>query len=136
MKYLEYQTQINATPEKIWETLTKNEHYTQWTNGNRFEGNWETGSEMKFFDPKNNGMYSEVVTNLPNQELKMKHLGWIYDGKLDPEDFGGSDVAYLLEPIENGTVLRGKVNSMDEFEDFYNSYFPNIFQKIKEISEG
>ena len=90
---------------------------------------------MKFFDPKNNGMFSEVVTNKPKEELKLKHLGWIYDGVLDAQDFGGSDVAYILEPIETGTFLKSKVNSMDEFVDFYNNYFPNIFQKIKEISE-
>ncbi|HOB23739.1 MAG TPA: hypothetical protein PKV58_07015 [Kaistella sp.] len=54
---------------------------------------------------------------------------------MDAQDFGGSDVAYILEPIETGTFLKSKVNSMDEFVDFYNNYFPNIFQKIKEISE-
>ena len=135
MKQLEFQTEINATPEKVWETLVGDEKYTKWTKGNRFEGNWEEGSVMKFFDPKNNGMFSEVVTNKPKEELKLKHLGWIYDGVLDAQDFGGSDVAYILEPIETGTFLKSKVNSMDEFVDFYNNYFPNIFQKIKEISE-
>ena len=135
MKQLEFQTEINAAPEKVWETLVGDEQYTKWTKGNRFEGNWEEGSVMKFFDPKNNGMFSEVVTNKPKEELKLKHLGWIYDGVLDAQDFGGSDVAYILEPIETGTFLKSKVNSMDEFVDFYNNYFPNIFQKIKEISE-
>ena len=135
MKQLEFQTEINATPEKVWETLVGDEQYTKWTKENRFEGNWEEGSVMKFFDPKNNGMFSEVVTNKPKEELKLKHLGWIYDGVLDAQDFGGSDVAYILEPIETGTFLKSKVNSMDEFVDFYNNYFPNIFQKIKEISE-
>ena len=135
MKQLEFQTEINATPEKVWETLVGDEQYTKWTKGNRFEGNWEEGSVMKFFDPKNNGMFSEVVTNKPKEELKLKHLGWIYDGVLDAQDFGGSDVAYILEPSETGTFLKSKVNSMDEFVDFYNNYFPNIFQKIKEISE-
>jgi uncharacterized protein YndB with AHSA1/START domain len=135
MKQLEFQTEINATPEKVWETSVGDEQYTKWTKGNRFEGNWEEGSVMKFFDPKNNGMFSEVVTNKPKEELKLKHLGWIYDGVLDAQDFGGSDVAYILEPIETGTFLKSKVNSMDEFVDFYNNYFPNIFQKIKEISE-
>ncbi len=135
MKQLEFQTEINAAPEKVWETLVGDEQYTKWTNGNRFEGNWEEGSVMKFFDPKNNGMFSEVVTNKPKEELKLKHLGWIYDGVLDAQDFGGSDVAYILEPIGTGTFLKSKVNSLDEFVDFYNNYFPNIFQKIKEISE-
>lgn len=135
MKQLEYKTEIAATPEKVWETLWNADSYSQWANGNRFEGNWETGTEMKFFDAKNNGMYNLVEKNVPKKELKMKHLGWIMNGELSPQGWEDSNISYLLEEQGNSTVLKVKVNSLDEFVDFYNSYIPAIFQKIKEISE-
>ena len=135
MKQLEFETQINATPEKVWETLFSEETYPKWTPGHRFEGNWQVGTMMKFFDKDNNGMYDEVLTNNPQKEMKVKHLGWIYDGEISPQGWEDVTVSYLLEPNENGTTLKSEVNSLDEFVDFYNGYFPSIFQKIKEISE-
>ncbi len=135
MNLLEFQTEINAAPEKVWETLFSEETYPKWTSGHRFEGNWEQGTIIKFFDKENNGMYDEVLANIPNKEMTLKHLGWIYDGELSPQNWENLTVSYFLEPTENGTFLKSKVNTLDEFVDFYKSYFPSIFQKIKEISE-
>lgn len=136
MKQLEFETAINATPEKVWETMWSAETYGKWTPGHRYEGNWEAGSEMKFFDKDNNGMYNRVETNIPNRELKMKHLGWIMAGKLDPQNWTDSEVTYFFEPTENGTLLKTEINALDEFVEFYNNYIPNIFTKIKELSEN
>lgn len=136
MKQLEFETEINAAPEKVWETMWSAENYGKWTPGHRYEGNWETGSEMRFFDKDNNGMYNRVETHIPNRELKMKHLGWIMAGKLDPQNWTDSEVTYFFEPTENGTLLKTEINALDEFVEFYNNYIPNIFTKIKELSEN
>ena len=135
MKALEFSTEVNATPEKVWKTLWENDSYTIWSSGNRFEGNWEQGSTMKFLDPKNNGMYNEVEINNPEKELKMKHIGWIFDGELSPQGWEDSNISYQLEPNENSTKLNVKINALDEFVDFYNDYIPKISAKIKELSE-
>ncbi|WHF52857.1 SRPBCC domain-containing protein [Chryseobacterium gotjawalense] len=139
MKLLEFKIQINATPEKVWEVLFTQDAYQKWASamneGTYFEGNWEEGSVMKFLDPKNNGMYNQVIKNIPNQELSMKHLGWIFDGEVSPQDWEDSTISYLLEPYENKTLLIGKVNSLDEFVDFFNTKYPKNFEKIKELSE-
>lgn len=135
MKQLAYEIEINATPEKVWNALWNQENYKIWSNGQRFEGNWEEGTIMKFFDKDNNGMYNQVEINLPQEQLKMKHLGWIYDGKLEPQNWENSHVSYFLASSENGTTLKSEVNSLDEFVGFYDAYFPKIFKSIKEISE-
>ena len=140
MKLLEFKTQINATPEKVWEVLFTQDAYKKWASalneGTYYEGNWEEGTTMRFLDADNNGMYNIVEKNIPNRELKMTHLGWIYDGVLTPQDWEDSTVSYILEPNENGTLLTGKVNSLDEFVDFFNSKYPQNFEKVKKLSES
>ncbi len=135
MTPLEYKTEISASSEKIWDALCNKESYTEWSGGNRYEGNWTEGTEMKFLDPKNNGMYNLVERHTPDRELTMKHLGWIYDGNSDPQDWTDSRISYLLQPNDFVSELTVKVNSLDEFVDFYNGYIPKILQKIKEIAE-
>lgn len=139
MKLLHFKIQINAPAEKIWNVLFTQDSQQIWASalneGTYFEGNWEEGSMMRFLDQDNNGMYNLVIRNNPGKELGMKHLGWILEGKLSPQDWGDSTITYLLEASENGTILHAKVNSLDEFVDFFNSKYPQNFEKVKEISE-
>lgn len=139
MKFLEFNIQINATPEKVWQTLFTQDSYKKWASamneGTCFEGNWEVGSIMKFLDPENNGMYNLVTENIPNKILGMKHLGWILEGELSPQNWEDSTLHYFLEPHENGTLLKGTVNSLDEFVEFFNTKYPQNFQNIKKIAE-
>lgn len=139
MKLLEYTIQINATPEKVWDVLFSQGNYKKWASamneGTYFEGTWKEGSIMKFLDPKNNGMYNLVEKNIPNKQLRMKHLGWILEGVLTPQNWEDSTLDYILEPNENGTLLIGKVNSLDEFVEFFNSKYPKNFENIKNLAE-
>lgn len=140
MKLLEFKTQINAPAEKIWKVLFTQDENKNWPSavneGTCFEGTWEEGSVMRFLDDENNGMYNSVEKNIPNKELIMKHLGWIYDGELSPQDWEDSTVTYLLESNENGTLLTGKINALDEFVDFFNSKYPSNLEKVKKLSES
>lgn len=136
MKKLAFETQINASPEKVWETMWSPETYGKWTPEHRFEGNWEPGTEMKFFDKDHNGMYNLVLLHIPHQALKMKHLGWIYDGRLDPQNWEDSEVTYLFEPSGNGTLLTAEINSLDEFVEYYNANVPQLLQNIRNLAEA
>lgn len=140
MKLLEFKIQINAPAEKVWSILFTQDADGNWpaamNEGNYFEGKWEEGSIMRFLDSENNGMYNQIEKNIPHRELVMKHLGWIYDGELSPQDWEDSTVTYLLESNENGTLLTGKINALDEFVDFFNSKYPPNFEKIKKLSES
>ena len=139
MKFLEFEIQINATPEKVWETLFTQDSYKKWASamneGTYFEGNWEVGSIMKFLDPQNNGMYNLVTENIRFKVLGMKHLGWILKGELSPQNWDDSTFNYILDPSENGTLLKGTVNSLDEFVEFFNSKYPQNFEHIKRLAE-
>ena len=140
MQKLEFSVDINATADKVWQILFEKDNNGVWLaaldEGTTFEGTWAEGSIMKFLDDKNNGMYNLVEKNVLHSELKMKHLGWIVDGQLNPMNWENSYVKYLLVANENGTLLKGEINSLDEFVSFFESKYPKNFLNIKELAES
>jgi hypothetical protein len=140
MKKLSFEIQISAPPEKVWSVLWDEISYRQWTTafteGSFYQGTLEEGSIVKFFDPNNNGMYSRVVKNIANTEMKFLHLGEIYDGIEVPQQWGEATEAYILEENEEGTQLIIKIQTPEEFKEFFEEKFPKALGIIKNLSEN
>ncbi|RZJ47512.1 MAG: SRPBCC domain-containing protein [Chryseobacterium sp.] len=140
METLEYTIEINATPEKVWTVLWSEISYTQWTSafseGSFYVGTWDENSIIKFFDPKNNGMYSKVLKNDPNKEMIFLHLGEIYDGVEVPRDWEDATESYLLDETEEGTKLTARIKASEEFKGFFEDKFPNALKNVKHLSEN
>lgn len=139
MPLLNFETEINATPEKVWDTLWQEEFFKAWAptlNSSYYEGNFQQDSKIYFFGEDRNGMYSFVEKNIPEKEMKFQHLGWIIDGEESPQNWENSWETYLLEESPNGTQLKIEVNALDEFADFFSSNYPKMIQKVKELAES
>ncbi|ASW73207.1 ATPase [Chryseobacterium piperi] len=140
MEALSYTIEINARPEKVWTVLWGEMTYQQWTTaftaGSFYQGDLEEGSIVKFLDPNNNGMYSRVEKNIPNKEMRFLHLGEIYDGVEAPQEWGDATESYVLEEREDGTVLKCKIQTPDEFKDFFEDKFPKALGIVKNLSEN
>ncbi|UOU97179.1 hypothetical protein MUU74_11810 [Chryseobacterium daecheongense] len=140
METLSFEVQIEATPEKVWSVLWNDISYRQWTTafteGSFYEGTLEEGTLVKFFDPNNNGMYSRVEKNIPNKEMKFLHLGEIYDGVEQPQDWGEATESYILEETESGTTLKGIIQTPEEFKGFFEDKFPKALGIVKNLSEN
>lgn len=139
MKELKFNITIDAAPQKVWDTLWNKDSYSQWTSafqqGSRYEGTLEEGSIIKMFDAESNGMYNLVLVNKPYSEMKFKHLGWLYNGVEDSQDWTDSTETYLLETIGNATELTLMVNALDEFVDFFTNNMPAALAQIKILAE-
>jgi uncharacterized protein YndB with AHSA1/START domain len=46
-----YVTHINATPEKVWEALTRPEFTRQYWGGRQIQSDWTKGASVKFIKP-------------------------------------------------------------------------------------
>ena len=139
MPILNFEIEINATPEKVWNTLWQEESYKKWAGtlneGSYYEGNFQQNSKIYFYDPERNGMYNLVEKNIPNREMAFKHLGWIMNGEEAPKNWENSGETYLLEETEKGTLLKIEVNALDEFVDFFNSKYPTMLATVKQLAE-
>ena len=85
MQTLKFSVLINATPEKVWNTMLQDATYRIWTRefheGSYFEGSWEKGSEIHFLGPDENGnmggMYARISANIKHEFVSIQHLGFI-----------------------------------------------------------
>ncbi|UKB82152.1 SRPBCC domain-containing protein [Chryseobacterium sp. MEBOG06] len=140
MEELSYEIEINAEPEKVWSVLWGDITYRQWTTafseGSFYEGTLEENNIIKFLDTKQNGMYSRVEKVIANEEIKFLHLGEIYEGIEVPQNWGDATETFFLEENEEGTLLKVKIMSSEEFKDFFEEKYPKALMIIKHLCEN
>ena len=110
MKNLTFEIEINATADKVWNAMWKEENYKKWTSafceGSYAKSSWKQGERIHFLDPNGNGMYSEISVLVPNEKMFFTHLGNIKDLEEQPLDeatkaWTGAQENYSV--ISNGT---------------------------------
>jgi len=81
-------------------------------------------------------MYSRVEKNIPNEEMQFLHLGDIYEGIETPQKWDDATETYILEENEEGVLLKIRVNTSEEFKDFFEEKFPVALSNVKHLSEN
>jgi len=140
MEKLHFDIQINAEAEKVWSVLWDDFSFRQWTSafteGSFYQGNLKENEIIKFLDPQNNGMFSKIVTLIPNQEIKFLHLGEIYNGVEAPQNWGEATEKYILTEDENTTHLKVEIQTLERFKSFFEEKFPDALSNVKHLSEN
>lgn len=139
MKKKHFNIEINASKEKVWDTLWNDTTYRQWTAvfgpDSQAVSDWKEGSRIRFVDNKGNGMHSVIDKNILHQQMSFKHLGEIKDGIESESYWAGAMEEYFLTEKNGLTQLTIKMDISPEFEDFFSETFPKAIQIVKEISE-
>ena len=139
MSTLKFTTKINAPKEKVWNALWNDSTYRQWTapfmEGSYAESDWKEGSKILFLTPKGDGMFSIIEKKVPNKQMTFKHLGEVKNGVEEPKNWEGAKESYHLEEKNGVTELDVELDSVGEFEQYFNDTFPKALNKLKEISE-
>lgn len=141
--YLSFSIKIDASPEKVYQVLTDNKYYSEWTKSfnpaSRYEGSWEKGKEIRFIgeDKEGNegGMISRIKENIPNRYISVEHLAEFQNGK-ESGEWAGALENYTLNQDNDGTVLYIDMDSTDQFRSFFLETWPKALNKVKEISEA
>ncbi|KJD31347.1 tungsten formylmethanofuran dehydrogenase [Tamlana nanhaiensis] len=151
MKKILFKKDINAPAAKVYTTmlgLDNIETYNQWTAAfnptSTYEGTWEKGSKMLFVgtdeNGKKGGMISEIAENIPNQFISIRHYG-ILDG--DNEITEGPNVEQWAGGLENYafsenngiTTVTIETDTIEDYQDYFNTTWPKALDKLKAISE-
>jgi len=144
MKKLEFSIVINASPDKVWNVITGQNTYNQWTSvfaeGSSVETDWKKGSKALFLDGKGNGMVSEIVESIPGEFLSIHHLGEVQDGVEDPTTYQGTEWGdamenYTLKHLDGKTVWQVSMDMNDEYVDYMEQNWPLALEKVKELAE-
>lgn len=150
MEKLTFTTIINAPREKVWHTMLDDTTYRQWTapfnEGSRYEGKWETGSEMRFIgvDDKGKevgGMYSKIKEVRPYEFVSIEHLGMISEtGEIDTtsdevKKWTPAFENYTFSETDGGTEVLVEIDVSDDWKDMFTDIWPKALAKLKEIAE-
>ncbi|MFZ2831661.1 MAG: SRPBCC domain-containing protein [Minisyncoccia bacterium] len=150
MKKLQFVIVIDASREKVWNTLLEEETYREWTApfspaGSYFKGDWSKGSKILFIGidaetgKEDSGLFAEIVESRLHEFVSVKHLGEIKDGVEVPwsnHDQDGFE-NYTLTDKDGGTeVFVELINIPDEWTEMMNDAWPKALAKLKEIAEA
>ena len=150
MEKLTFTTIINAPREKVWNIMLEDATYREWTKpfnaGSRYEGKWETGSEMRFIGVDENGkesggMYSKIKEARPYEFVSIEHLGMISEtGEIDTtsdavKKWTPAFENYTFNDKDGGTELFVELDISGEWKDMLSDMWPKALAALKEIAE-
>ncbi len=150
MQKLHFSIQINASREKVWNTMLEDATYRQWTAafnpGSYYIGSWEQGSEIRFLGPDpegkeiEGGMYSRIKENRLHEFISIEHLGMIKGGVIDTtsdevKKWTPAFENYTLVDKDGGTEVLVDIDVADEYATMFQEMWPPALNLLKELSE-
>ncbi len=149
MEKIHHSIFIEASRQKVWDTMLQSETYTQWTKPfnptSSFQGDWSQGSKMIFIgtDPENGeqgGMVSRIKENREFEFISIEHIGIIKNGV---EDTTSEDARKWTPAFENytftekdgGTEVSVSVDTASEFKEMFDKMWPEALSVLKTLSE-
>lgn len=132
--------EINASPKKVWDTLTDPQKIKKYLYDTNTETDWKINSPIRFKGEYQGTPYLDKGTVLENRPYeRMEYSYWSGFSGLEDKPENYSKVSYLLEANEdnNTTVLTWKQEGFSSTEGLEHSKagLPSLLQQIKEISE-
>jgi hypothetical protein len=151
MKKLQFIKEINASAQKVYETmlgLKDKGSYEHWVSAfnptSTYEGSWDKGSKIHFVgvdeNGKRGGMVSEIIEHRPAQFISIRHYGFL-DGDKEittgelVEKWAGGLENYTYQENKGITTVTVEMDAIEEYLDYFNSTYPVALDKLKEISE-
>ena len=148
MQKLNFSIVINASKEKVWNTMLEDKTYRIWTEvfskGSHFIGDWSKGSKILFLGPNENGelggMVSRIKENKLYEYISIEHLGVVENGKEDTtsdavKQWAGSLENYTFKNKDGKTELLVDMDINDEYKEMFEGMWPAALKKLKELAE-
>jgi len=148
MERLQFSIQIQAPPERVWQTMLDDQPYRAWTEaffpGSYYEGDWSKGSKMRFLGPgeggKTDGMVARVKENRRHEFISLEHYGIVQEGVEDTtgeaaKGWAGAQENYTFKPSDIGTDVVVDVDVDDNFKQTFQDAWPRALQKLKQLAE-
>lgn len=142
MNEMQFTIEINATKEKVWDTLWQDETFRQWAGiidpGTYMVGELKEGNELQFISAENGyGVTSLVEKLVPYELLLLRHQADTQDtGKRerDKEWTGGAET-YALTETGSVTTLTAEFDVPLELEEYFAANYPKALERVKELAE-
>lgn len=142
MKEMKFSIKIDATKEKVWDTLWKDETFRDWASiidpGTYMEGDLKEGNEIQFISSVNGYGVTSLVEKLDEGEfLLLRHRADTQDvGKQEREkQWTGSKESYSLAEENGTTTLTVAFDVPPELEEYFKVNYPKALERVKILAE-
>jgi uncharacterized protein YndB with AHSA1/START domain len=141
MEKLQFSIEINATKEKVWDTLWQDETLRQWASiidpGTHMVGNLKEGNEIQFISGNGYGVTSLVEKLTPYEFLLLRHSADTKDsGKREREkQWTGGKESYSLTEKNGTTTLTFTSDVPPELEEYFKVNYPKALERVKVSAE-
>lgn len=140
-----YQVEILATVEVVWHVLTDKHLYQQWAKAfsprSQFEGEWEEGNSICFFDPDLGGTRAVIDKIEKLREIQYTHVAisnpeHVRDIDSDTaQKWIGTKERYTLTSNPESVTLKVMIDTHPDFVDMLDDGWKKAFPLIKVICE-
>ena len=142
MKELQYSIKIDASREKVWNTLWQDETFRIWASvidpETYMVGELKEGNEIQFISAANGyGVTSLVEKLIDGEYLLLQHQADTQNTGKDEREkqwTGGTESYKLVEEGGTTTLIAG-CDVPPEMEEYFNETYPKAIEKIKELAE-
>lgn len=109
-----YQVLIKATPQQVWDAITKPEFTSRYFHGARVETTGEAGTPMRYYAPDGVTLWGDetILESDPPRKLVVPWRS-LYDEQMSAEP--PSRVTWLIEEQEGGLTLLTAIH--DQLDD-------------------
>ncbi len=145
IKTIKKQIDINASKEKVWDVLTKDElnriWFTEFSEGTTAKTDWQVGSKVIFIDNSGFGIIGKIIENKPGEALSIQYIGVVNNGAEDYESEEAKNIMNSLETYklsENNGVTHLDVSSDmgEEYFEMMEAGWDRAMEKIKDLAEN
>lgn len=143
MEEMQFTIEINASKEKVWDTLWQDDTFREWASiidpETYMVGELIQGNEVQFISGSSGyGVTSLVEQVIENEFLLFRHSADTQDeGKQDREkEWTGGEESYALSEIDGITTLNVKFGVPPELEDYFKINYPIALERVKLLAEN
>lgn len=141
---LDFEININATIEKIWDTLWNPNKINDWLKvfeeSTYVVGNIEEGENIRFMNGNNSGMNTIVHSKITNKQVIFRHIGYIENGEVVVSDeskaWENAMEGYVITQSDNGCKLIVFLDTTEKYVDYFQPVFKKALEFIKDKCEN
>lgn len=145
MKQIQFQIEINAPANKVWDALWEDDNYRKWVSvfcdGSYAVSDWKKGSKIHFLAPSGDGMYSSITELVPYEKMYFTHHGEIKNNEEQPitddtKSWSGAREHYTLIENNGKTKVIVDMDIVESHVDYFEDAFPKGLAILKQIAEN
>ena len=146
MKKIEFNIDINADVQKVWDTMINLPTYKEWVGagfpGSSYIGNWKKGENIRFVGAEGGGTLANIVELKPNEYIAAEHIAILNNDNSEDrtsdlaKGWIGTTETYTFFKRNGGSKVRVEMEINPEWENMFADSWPKMLAKLKELSEN